>query len=92
MANQLQPGDALRTLRGTAVIESVEDAGTKNAHGLVIDGYPTYFVGDGQVLVHDKTAPATVDPSTAPLNWTAVQPPPAQPSGDAGATKPVAAR
>lgn len=71
MARQLAVGDALRTLEGTAVIESIEPAENQNAHGLTIEGFPTYFVGDGQLLVHDKTAPRPVDAASCPLNWQA---------------------
>ena len=55
MTKDLQPGDRLHTPSGAIAIDSIEETDDAPAYGLTVDGFRTYFVGDDQVLVHDKT-------------------------------------
>ncbi len=53
MAKELAVGDKVHTLRGSARIESIEKGGSEKAYNLVVADFGTYFVGDGEILVHD---------------------------------------
>lgn len=54
IARFLKPGDRLRTTRGSVTVDSAEGKPAVEAYNLVVDGLHTYFVGDGQMLVHDN--------------------------------------
>lgn len=65
IARFLKPGDRLRTTRGSVTIDSAEAKPAVEAYNLVVDGLHTFFVGEGQVLVHDN-APLTEQPQFVP--------------------------
>ncbi len=62
MAQDLQPGDRLRSLGRTVAVASVSgNSAPVPVYNLEVVGTPTYFVGSSQVLVHDNTLPADPD-------------------------------
>lgn len=65
MARELQAGDVVRTLAGTARVASVSPGPTEPLFNLDVAGSRTYFVGKGDALVHDNTLP---DPHATPFD------------------------
>jgi hypothetical protein len=65
LAKFLKPGDRLRSTRGSVTIDSTEAKHAVEAYNLVVDGLHTYFVGEGQLLVHDN-APLPEQPQSVP--------------------------
>ncbi len=57
MARDLKAGDPIRTLRGTASVESIEDGEVVPVFNLDVAEAATFFVGDTALLVHDNTLP-----------------------------------
>jgi hypothetical protein len=58
MARELQPGDRLHGLTGTATVTDIATGDVAAVYNLVVDRANTYFVGDSVVLSHDVTSPA----------------------------------
>lgn len=70
-ANQLIPGDVLRTLGGSCVVELSEDTGeTADVYNLTIDPHHTYFASDSEwgfaVWAHNAINPCATVSGTAP--------------------------
>ena len=59
MARDLKPGDPLRALSGRIKVAQVGPGETVPVFNLDIASHHTYFVGDHDYLVHDKTYPST---------------------------------
>ena len=55
VAKQVEPGDLLYALGGSATVESIDDAAPSAVFNLVVDGFHTYFVGQRRLLVHDNS-------------------------------------
>ena len=55
MAKQLQVGDRLHCLEGNATVSAIQSQPAAPVYNLSVADYGTYFVGDGQALVHDNT-------------------------------------
>ena len=53
MARDLKPGDLVRTLGGSAVLQSTEPAGTAPVFNLDVAANRDYFVGEQGMLVYD---------------------------------------
>jgi hypothetical protein len=54
-AADLTAGQKLETLTGPQPIAATADAGASEQFGIIVDGVPTFFIGDAGVLVHDAT-------------------------------------
>jgi tetratricopeptide (TPR) repeat protein len=77
MARDLRPGDAVRTLGGTASVASVEPGPVQPVFNLEVAENRDFFVGQGGALVHDNSLvravaepfdAATVGITTAPAS------------------------
>jgi hypothetical protein len=65
MARELKPGDALRTIGGTARVGSVESDVVRPVFNLEVAEGQSFFVGAAGTLVHDNTL---VTPAPAPFD------------------------
>jgi hypothetical protein len=65
MARDLKPGDTVRTLGGTAVVDSVEPVGEQPVFNLEVAGGHSFFVGGRGLLVHDNSL---VEPVSRPFD------------------------
>jgi hypothetical protein len=78
MAQDLKPGDSLRTLGGIASVKAVETDSTQPVYNLRVAEDENYFVGRSGVLAHDNstTSPVTepFDALTSPARATAERP------------------
>ncbi len=55
MAKEVQIGDRLHSRLGSAEITAIKPESEQPVYNLSIADFGTYFVGDGQILVHDNT-------------------------------------
>ncbi|HEY2146358.1 MAG TPA: polymorphic toxin-type HINT domain-containing protein, partial [Pirellulales bacterium] len=55
MAKELEVGDRLHCLEGSARVAAIDAQPTEKVYNLTVADFGTYFVGQGQVLVHDNT-------------------------------------
>jgi hypothetical protein len=55
MAKELQIGDRLHCLQGSATVTAISVQPNEKVYNLSVADYGTYFVGEGQILVHDNT-------------------------------------
>ncbi len=60
MAKALEESAELHGLSGAVRVEAILKAEDVPCHNLVVDEFHTYFVGESQILVHDKGCPAPV--------------------------------
>jgi hypothetical protein len=60
MAKSLQESAELHGLHGPVRLEAVLNAEDVPCHNLIVDEFHTYFVGESQILVHDKGCPIPV--------------------------------
>jgi hypothetical protein len=58
LARDLQAGDVLRKRGGRAKLAGVETGAEVPVFNLTVAGHHTFFVGQGECLVHDNTLPA----------------------------------
>ena len=65
MARELKPGDALRTIGGTARVGSVETDVVRPVFNLEVAEGQSFFVGAAGTLVHDNSL---VTPAPAPFD------------------------
>jgi hypothetical protein len=65
MTRDLKPGDALRTLGGTAVVKSVEAGRVQPVYNLQVAEGESFFVGRSGVLAHDNS---TINPTPEPFD------------------------
>jgi hypothetical protein len=65
MARDLEPGDLLRTLGGTARVRAVEDDQVQPVFNLQVAEGGSFFVGAAGTLAHDNSL---VEPVTAPFD------------------------
>ncbi len=73
MARDLKPGDAVRTLGGTATVTSVEGDGVQPVFNLQVADAESFFVGEQGALVHDNSlVRPTPEPFDAPPGLAAV--------------------
>jgi hypothetical protein len=63
MAKSLEQSAELHGLKGPVRLEAVLKADDVPCHNLVVDEFHTYFVGESQILVHDKGCPLPVTAS-----------------------------
>ena len=56
MAKELQVGDRLHSVAGTATVEGITEFPEREAYNLVVQDFATYFVEQPRLLVHDNTA------------------------------------
>ena len=56
-ARELKPGDTLRSLGSTVRVVSVEPGSVEPLYNLDVAQNRSFFVGNGNVLVHDNTLP-----------------------------------
>jgi hypothetical protein len=54
-ARQIQSGDLLHTLHGTAAVSMVEEGDEAETYNLIVDDFSSYFIGQSQALTHDNT-------------------------------------
>ena len=57
MARDLSEGDRLRSLAGTAAVESVTSGAEQPVYNLDVAGGRSFFVGEAGLLVHDNSLP-----------------------------------
>lgn len=75
MARNLTVGDQVRTLGGTARVESITATGVMPVFNLVVAENSDYFVGNREILAHDDTMVQTVHaPFDAPPDLAAIAP------------------
>ncbi|HEV2968361.1 MAG TPA: polymorphic toxin-type HINT domain-containing protein [Pirellulales bacterium] len=55
MAKELQVGDRVHCLDGSATVTAIAAEPPQSAYNLIVADFGTYFVGDGRILVHDNT-------------------------------------
>jgi hypothetical protein len=55
MAKELQVGDHIHCLDGSATVTAAHAEPPEKAYNLIVADFGTYFVGDGKILVHDNT-------------------------------------
>jgi hypothetical protein len=55
MAKELEIGDRLHCLEGSARVTVIDSQPTEKVYNLTVADFGTYFVGQGQVLVHDNS-------------------------------------
>ena len=55
MAKELEVGDRLHCLEGSVRVTEITSQPNEKVYNLSVADYGTYFVGEGQVLVHDNT-------------------------------------
>jgi len=55
MAKEVQIGDRLHSRAGGAVITAIKALPAEQVYNLTVADFGTYFVGDGQILVHDNS-------------------------------------
>jgi hypothetical protein len=55
MAKELQVGDRVVSLGGSATVTALAKQPAEPAYNLIVADFGTYFVGDGRILVHDNT-------------------------------------
>lgn len=55
MAKELEVGDRLHCLEGSARVAAIDAQPTEKVYNMTVADFGTYFVGQGQVLVHDNT-------------------------------------
>ncbi len=60
-ARDLKPGQLVHTVTGTVRVDAVEEVPTEPTFNLVVDGFHTYFVGDGKALCHDVSLASPTD-------------------------------
>jgi hypothetical protein len=60
MARDLKPGDTLRTVGGSVVVQSIEPDRTQPVFNLRVANARDYFVGGLSVLAHDNSLPEPV--------------------------------
>ncbi len=65
MARDLKPGDALRTLGGTAVVQAVESDQVQPVFNLQVADGSSFFVGTVGTLAHDNSV---TEPVSAPFD------------------------
>ncbi len=65
LARDLEPGDMIRTVRGTAIIESIEPGVVVPVFNLIVADTGTFFVGEDGWLVRDNSLP---DPRARPYD------------------------
>ncbi len=65
MAKELQVGDRLVSLGGSATVTALAKQPPEPAYNLIVADFGTYFVGDGRILVHDNT-PRLPTPAAIP--------------------------
>jgi hypothetical protein len=65
MAKELQVGDRVVSLGGTAKVTALAKQPPEPAYNLIVADFGTYFVGDGRILVHDNT-PRLPTPAAIP--------------------------
>ncbi|HEV3417212.1 MAG TPA: polymorphic toxin-type HINT domain-containing protein [Pirellulales bacterium] len=56
MAKELQVGDRVHCLDGSATVTAIGAEPPQSAYNLIVADFGTYFVGDGRILVHDNTS------------------------------------
>ena len=54
-ARMLKSGSQLHGQLGTVPVRAVETGSEAETYNLIVDGFHTYFVGEGKVLCHDNT-------------------------------------
>jgi hypothetical protein len=65
MAKELQVGDRVVSLGGSATVTAIAKQSPEPAYNLIVADFGTYFVGDGRILVHDNT-PRLPTPAAIP--------------------------
>jgi hypothetical protein len=55
MAKELCVDDQIHALDGSATVTAIEKQPEEPVYNLTVADFGTFFVGDGQLLVHDKT-------------------------------------
>jgi hypothetical protein len=65
MAKELQVGDHVVSLGGTAEVTALAKQPPQPAYNLIVADFGTYFVGNGRILVHDNT-PRLPTPAAIP--------------------------
>ena len=55
MAKELCLGDQIHALDGSTTVTAIESQPEEPVYNLTVADFGTFFVGDGQLLVHDKT-------------------------------------
>ena len=50
-----ESGSQLHGQLGTVPVRAVETGSEAETYNLIVDGFHTYFVGEGKVLCHDNT-------------------------------------
>jgi hypothetical protein len=55
MAKELQVGERVVSLGGTATVTALAKQAPEPAYNLIVADFGTYFVGEGRILVHDNT-------------------------------------
>ncbi|HKD35368.1 MAG TPA: polymorphic toxin-type HINT domain-containing protein, partial [Pirellulales bacterium] len=55
MAKELEVSDRLHCLEGSARVTAIDEQPTEKVYNLTVADFGTYFVGQGQVLVHDNS-------------------------------------
>jgi len=55
MAKELEVGDRLHSLEGSVRVTEITSQPNEKVYNLSVADYGTYFVGEGQVFVHDNT-------------------------------------
>jgi hypothetical protein len=61
MAKELEVGERLHCLGGSAEITAIDELPEDVAYNLVVDDFATYFAGDSRALLHDNTLPKPTD-------------------------------
>jgi hypothetical protein len=54
-ARQLKSGAPLHGQRGTVPVRAVDTGNEAETYNLIVEGFHTYFVGEGKLLSHDNT-------------------------------------
>ena len=65
MAKELQVGDRVHSLNGSATVTALVKQPSEPAYNLIVADFGTYFVGEGRILVHDNT-PRLPTPAAIP--------------------------
>jgi hypothetical protein len=65
MAKELEVGDRVVSLGGSATVTALDTLPPEPAYNLIVADFGTYFVGEGRILVHDNT-PRLPTPAAIP--------------------------
>lgn len=60
-AKELQPGDRIRTLKGSVTVRSIRGGLPQLTYNLVVEGHHNYFVGQSAFLAHDVNTATPTD-------------------------------